>query len=45
MFFQISRSRITRETAIATLLNGGTVYAVPPEQVPHSTPVVAIYRY
>ncbi|MBW4635092.1 MAG: hypothetical protein KME30_25295 [Iphinoe sp. HA4291-MV1] len=28
-----------------TLLNGGTVYAVEPEQVPFSTPIVAIFRY
>lgn len=28
-----------------TLLNGGTVYAVPPEQIPYSTPVAAIFRY
>ncbi len=31
--------------AAHTLLNGGTVYAVPPEQVPYSTPVAAIFRY
>lgn len=31
--------------AAHTLLNGGTVYAVSPEQVPYSTPVVAIFRY
>ncbi|MGH2414039.1 MAG: hypothetical protein ACRDEA_10180, partial [Microcystaceae cyanobacterium] len=31
--------------AAHTLLNGGTVYAVEPEQVPFSTPVVAIFRY
>ena len=31
--------------AVHTLLNGGTVYAVPPEQIPYSTPVAAIYRY
>ncbi|MGF1935957.1 MAG: hypothetical protein RM347_016490 [Nostoc sp. ChiQUE02] len=31
--------------AAHTLLNGGTVYAVPPEQIPYSTPVAAIYRY
>ncbi|MBW4564216.1 MAG: hypothetical protein KME32_24355 [Mojavia pulchra JT2-VF2] len=31
--------------ATHTLLNGGTVYAVPPEQIPFSTPVAAIFRY
>ncbi|MBD2778590.1 hypothetical protein [Iningainema tapete] len=31
--------------AAHTLLNGGTVYAVPPEQVPFSSPVAAIFRY
>jgi hypothetical protein len=31
--------------AAHTLLNGGTVYAVPPEQVPYSTPIAAIFRY
>jgi Bacterial archaeo-eukaryotic release factor family 6 len=31
--------------AAHTLLNGGTVYAVEPQEVPYSTPVAAIYRY
>lgn len=31
--------------AAHTLLNGGTVYAVPPEQVPYSSPIAAIFRY
>ncbi|MBD2339365.1 hypothetical protein H6G64_20555 [Calothrix sp. FACHB-156] len=31
--------------ATHTLLNGGTVYAVPPEKIPYSTPVAAIFRY
>ncbi len=31
--------------AAHTLLNGGTVYAVPPEKIPYSTPVAAIFRY
>ncbi|ARV62136.1 hypothetical protein BZZ01_29020 [Nostocales cyanobacterium HT-58-2] len=31
--------------AAHTLLNGGTVYAVAPEEVPFSTPVAAIFRY
>lgn len=31
--------------AIHTLLNGGTVYAVKPEQMPDSKPVAAIFRY
>lgn len=32
-------------TAIQTLLNRGTVYALEPEQVPHHAPVAAIFRY
>lgn len=31
--------------AIQTVLKGGTVYAVPPEQVPESGAVAAVYRY
>ncbi|NJK77064.1 MAG: hypothetical protein HC849_03200 [Oscillatoriales cyanobacterium RU_3_3] len=31
--------------AIQTILNGGTVYAVPPEQVPDEAPLAAIFRY
>ncbi|MBW4605470.1 MAG: hypothetical protein KME29_39460 [Calothrix sp. FI2-JRJ7] len=31
--------------AAHTLLNGGTVYAVEPQEVPYSTPVAAIFRY
>jgi Bacterial archaeo-eukaryotic release factor family 3 len=31
--------------AAHTLLNGGTVYAVAPEEIPYSTPVAAIFRY
>jgi len=31
--------------AIHTLLNGGKVYAVPPEEVPDQAPVAAIFRY
>ncbi|MEH2043590.1 baeRF6 domain-containing protein [Nostoc sp.] len=31
--------------AAHTLLNGGTVYAIPFEQIPYSTAVAAIYRY
>lgn len=31
--------------AIATILNGGTVYAVPPDQVPDSAPLAAVFRY
>ncbi|WP_414512735.1 hypothetical protein [Nostoc sp. PCC 9305] len=31
--------------AAHTLLNGGTVYAVPFEEIPYSTAVAAIYRY
>lgn len=30
--------------AIQTLLNGGTVYAVEPEQVPDTAPLAAIFR-
>lgn len=31
--------------ALHTLLNGGTVYAIPPEQVPGNAPTAAILRY
>ncbi|MBE9182059.1 hypothetical protein IQ268_26185 [Oculatella sp. LEGE 06141] len=31
--------------AIQTILNGGTVYAVEPEQVPESAPLAAVFRY
>ena len=31
--------------AIQTILNGGTVYAVPPEEVPEEAPLAAIFRY
>jgi len=31
--------------AIHTLINGGTVYAVEPEQMPNGKPVAAIFRY
>ncbi|MBN2844470.1 MAG: hypothetical protein JXQ25_00565 [Deltaproteobacteria bacterium] len=31
--------------AIETLLNGGTVYAVDPKEVPHGSTVAAIFRY
>lgn len=31
--------------AIQTLLNGGTVYAVPPDQVPNATLLAAVFRY
>jgi hypothetical protein len=31
--------------AIETLLNGGTVYAVEPKEVPHGSTVAAIFRY
>lgn len=31
--------------AIHTLLNGGTVYAVEPEQMPDDTPLAAVFRY
>jgi Bacterial archaeo-eukaryotic release factor family 7 len=31
--------------AAHTLLNGGTVYAVAPEEIPYSTTVAAIFRY
>lgn len=31
--------------AIQTLLKGGRVFAVPPEQVPEQAPVAAVYRY
>lgn len=31
--------------AIQTLLNGGTVYAVEPDQIPAEAPVAAVFRY
>jgi hypothetical protein len=31
--------------AIQSILNGGTVYAVEPEQVPDHSPLVAVFRY
>jgi hypothetical protein len=31
--------------AIQTILNGGTVYAVDPEQVPNTAPLAAVFRY
>jgi len=31
--------------AVHTLLHGGTVYAVSPEEMPDETPVVAVFRY
>jgi hypothetical protein len=31
--------------AIQTMLNGGTVYAVPPDEVPDEAPMAAIFRY
>ncbi len=31
--------------AIRTILNGGTVYAVEPEQAPDGAPLVAVFRY
>lgn len=31
--------------AIHTLLNGGKVYAVKPDQVPNGAPAAAIFRY
>jgi hypothetical protein len=31
--------------AVQTLLNGGTVYAVEPDQVPESAPLAAVFRY
>lgn len=33
------------QTAIQTILNGGTVYAVQPEQVPDHHPLAAVFRY
>ena len=32
-------------TAIKTILSGGTVYAVAPEQVPEQAPLAALFRY
>lgn len=31
--------------AVQTLLNGGKVYAVPPEEVPDAAPLAAVFRY
>lgn len=31
--------------AVHTLLRGGTVYAVPPQEVPGATPLAAVFRY
>ena len=31
--------------AIHTLFNGGTVYAVDPDEVPGGTPLAAVFRY
>src|SRR3990172_12636211 len=31
--------------AIHTILNGGTVYAVPPEEMPDEAPLTAVFRY
>jgi hypothetical protein len=31
--------------SVYTLLNGGTVYAVKPEEVPGGSPIAAIFRY
>ncbi|WP_425525994.1 hypothetical protein [Halotia branconii] len=33
------------DAAIQTLLNGGEVYTVEPEQMPESTQAAAIFRY
>ena len=32
-------------SAVHTMRNGGTVYAMPSEAIPHGAPMVAIYRY
>uniref|UniRef100_B8HTR9 Uncharacterized protein n=1 Tax=Cyanothece sp. (strain PCC 7425 / ATCC 29141) TaxID=395961 RepID=B8HTR9_CYAP4 len=31
--------------AVQTLLNGGTVYALPPDQIPAAAPLAAVFRY
>lgn len=36
---------LLNSAAIQTLLNGGEVYAVPPDEVPGSTPLAAVFRY
>lgn len=36
---------LLNSAAIQTLLNGGTVYAVPPDQVPDEAPLAAVFRY
>lgn len=36
---------LLNSAAIQTLLNGGEVYAVPPDEVPGSAPLAAVFRY
>ncbi len=36
---------LLNSAAIQTLLNGGTVYAMPPEQLPEPAPLAAVFRY
>ncbi|HBL11949.1 MAG TPA: hypothetical protein DD379_11170, partial [Cyanobacteria bacterium UBA11162] len=36
---------LLNSAAIQTILNGGTVYAVEPDQVPDEAPLAAVFRY
>lgn len=42
---EVGDEDLLNAAAIQTLLNGGTVYAVPPEKVPDEAPLAAIFRY
>lgn len=42
---EIGDEDLLNSAAIQTLLNGGTVYAVEPDQVPDTAPLAAIFRY
>ena len=42
---EVGDEDLLNAAAIQTLLNGGTVYAMPPEKVPDAAPLAAIFRY
>lgn len=42
---EVGDEDLLNSAAIQTILNGGTVYAVPPEKVPEAAPIAAIFRY
>ena len=42
---EIGDEDLLDSAAIQTLLNGGTVYAVPPDRVPDNAPLAAVFRY